>query len=85
MSLFRGRKPLYSEAGFSCTFAVAKVRLAKIAQYIAIFPALRLVAPYLIPPFPPALLRGSYWGMLAEYSVEKCGWDCFFRSKNVDV
>ena len=59
------------------------VRLVKIAQYIAIFPAFWLVALYLIPPFPPAPLGGSYWGMLAEYSVEKCGLDCFFRSKNV--
>ena len=40
--------------GKACTHAV---RLAKIAQYIAIF-RLIAVAPYLKPPFPPALLRG---------------------------
>ena len=42
------RATRFAGAGLcSCGFAGAQPRLAKIAQYIAIFPAFRLVAPYL--------------------------------------
>ena len=69
------------------------VRLAKIAQYIAIFPAFWLVAPYLIPPSFPSTAWGLVLGGLLvirlknaggiAFSVEKCDSRWIIWSKNV--
>ena len=57
------------------------VRLAKIAQYIAIFPAFWLVAPYLIPPSFPSTAWGLVLGGLLVIRLKNAGWIAFFGRK----